>query len=67
LKNLCIESLADDDSLDVTVAPGGDKLFLVRKMGALNEAASYKLQCFSRLIYDKVLTSDDFIERGKKN
>ncbi len=46
------------------VKPEEDTIFLIRKVG--NEAASYKVASFPRLVYDVSCTPSDVRERGKR-
>jgi hypothetical protein len=66
VKNLQIQGLNEMQELEVTVKPDEDQIFIIRKTGAQNEPASYKLQCFTRLLYESALTPSEFRERGKK-
>jgi len=39
---------------------------VIRKVGASNEPASYKVSSYTRLLYESQLTVDEFREKGKK-
>lgn len=67
VKNLKIQGLnADTQELEVQLLPDQDLIFVIRKTGASNEAASYKLASYTRVLYESVLSLQEFYDKGKK-
>lgn len=54
VKALKIAGLHENQELDVKVRPEEDTIFIIRKVG--NEAASYKVNSFPRLVYEVACT-----------
>lgn len=55
---------ADNPDLDVTVAPGTDVVYLLKKTG---EGSSYKCQFYPRVVYQARIGPDEMRKVGKKS
>lgn len=52
--------------LEINLKPNEDVIFLMRKIGAATDTASYKVANYTRLTYETEITIDEFREKGKK-